>query len=190
MKTKELLQELRELNSRHIIQMKEWIYLDEKILNYKSGPDSWSMLECIEHLNRYARFYHPEICKSIQSADQEPAPEFRSGWLGNYFAQMMLPKQGMKKIRTFADMNPNGSELNVSVLEEFSGNLEELSGLLDAAARVNLNKVKTSISISRWIRLKLGDTFRVVIYHNQRHVLQAAKVLSDIDVSKEQAVKP
>lgn len=184
MKTKELLQELRELTERHIAQVKEWIYLDEKILNHKDGPDSWSVLECIEHLHRYACFYHPEIRKRIQSADHDPVPEFRSGWLGNYFAQMMLPKEGMKKIRTFADMNPNGSKLNVSVLETFIRSLEELPGLLDAAARVNLNKVKTSISISRWIRLKLGDTLRVVIYHNQRHIRQAEKVLSAIGVSK------
>ena len=30
-------------------------------LNYKTNPDSWSMLECLEHLNRYARYYLPEL---------------------------------------------------------------------------------------------------------------------------------
>ncbi|RXM56703.1 hypothetical protein BOQ60_25350, partial [Chryseobacterium sp. CH1] len=31
---------------------------------------------------------------------------------------------------------------------------------------IDLEKTKTSISISKLIKLKLGDTFRFVIYHN------------------------
>ncbi|MFM7022373.1 MAG: hypothetical protein ACKOXB_05295 [Flavobacteriales bacterium] len=52
--------------------------------------------------------------------------------------------------------------------------------LLEAAGKVDLKKVKTSVSISKFIRLRLGDTFRFVIYHNQRHIAQAQKVLTFI----------
>lgn len=45
------------------------------------------------------------------------------------------------------------------------------------AQQVSLNKTKTGISISTWIKLKLGDTFKVVIYHNKRHIVQALKAL-------------
>lgn len=41
---------------------------------------------------------------------------------------------------------------------------------------IDLNKTKTAISISKWFKLKLGDTFKVVIYHNERHIAQARKV--------------
>ena len=41
----------------------------------------------------------------------------------------------------------------------------------------NLTKVKTSITISNWIKLRLGDTFRFVIHHNLRHVVQAKNLL-------------
>ena len=48
-----------------------------------------------------------------------------------------------------------------------------------ASKNVNLDKIKTAISISKLIRLKLGDTFRVLIYHNERHIKQAEKVLHE-----------
>lgn len=44
------------------------------------------------------------------------------------------------------------------------------------ARNKDLGKIKTSISISKWIKLKLGDTFRVIIYHNERHIVQANKI--------------
>jgi hypothetical protein len=48
--------------------------------------------------------------------------------------------------------------------------------LLDKAKNVSLGKTKTGISISKLIKLKLGDTFRFVIYHNIRHIEQAKRV--------------
>jgi uncharacterized protein (DUF2249 family) len=47
--------------------------------------------------------------------------------------------------------------------------------LLEIARSKNLNRIRTSISISKLIKLKLGDTLRVVIYHNGRHLQQALR---------------
>src|SRR5690606_41809639 len=52
--------------------------------------------------------------------------------------------------------------------------------LLEASKRVDLTQVKTSISISKWIKLRLGDTLRVVIYHNRRHIVQALKLVPSV----------
>ena len=49
--------------------------------------------------------------------------------------------------------------------------------LMFILSSLDLNKIKTAISISKWIKLKLGDTFRVVVYHNERHIKQANKIL-------------
>ena len=34
-------------------------------LNWKQNSESWSVLECLEHLNLYGYFYIPEIEKTI-----------------------------------------------------------------------------------------------------------------------------
>lgn len=152
----------------------------EEILNRRETDSSWSVLECLEHLNLYGDYYLPEIEKSILRAKPETKQGiFKSGWLGNYFAHSMLPKKGevKNKMKTFNDKNPIHSTLDKTTIDRFLKQQEKMLDLLDMANRVNLNKTKTSISISRLIRLKLGDTFRFTIYHIERHILQAEKAL-------------
>jgi hypothetical protein len=71
----------------------------------------------------------------------------------------------------------------VDVITKFLDQQKQLLELLTKAQSVDLNKVKTSISISRWIKLRLGDTLRVVIYHNQRHMKQAGRILAAVKVT-------
>lgn len=152
--------------------------LPETALNQKADETSWSALECLEHLNLYGRFYLPELSGRIQNTRFESESFFRSGWLGNYFANSMLPKAKPNKMKTFKNMNPLNSRLDKNqVINEFVNQQEELLRLLEAARKVSLNKTKTGVSISKAIKLKLGDTFRFVIYHNQRHMLQAERNL-------------
>lgn len=141
-------------------------------LNWKFDADSWSILECIEHLNLYGDFYLPEIESRIQSSKYKPDLYFKSGLLGNYFATSMLPKEKLNKMKTFKDKNPNGSKLERNVIDKFLKQQQKTLELLDFAKNVSLSKTKTAISISKLIKLRLGDTFRVVIYHNQRHLVQ------------------
>lgn len=148
-----------------------------KELNYKEAPEKWSALECIAHLNRYGDFYLPEIENQIRESGYAPEKVFKSGFLGNYFAESMLPKKNFKKMKTFRDKDPIGSRLDKEEIGTFLVHQHKLLELLDAAREVSLGKTKTAVSISKWIKLKLGDTFRVVIYHNQRHLVQAKKAL-------------
>lgn len=80
-------------------------------------------------------------------------------------------------MKTFNEMNPMGKKLDKSVLETFIAQLNQMLQILETARNKDLNRIKTSISISKWIKLKLGDTLRIVIYHNHRHILQAKKAL-------------
>lgn len=91
----------------------------------------------------------------------------------------MLPKEKLNKMKTFKDKNPIGSGLDKRTIERFINQQEQLLNLLDKSKEIDLNKIKTAISISKWIKLKLGDTFRVVIYHNDRHIVQANKILDE-----------
>lgn len=148
----------------------------EAQLNYKQHSESWSALECLEHLNLYGRFYLPEIEKCIQQRKGKSEPVFKSGWLGNYFANSMLPKQKLNKMKTFKNMNPLNSKLDKKVIDEFISQQHQMLRLLEESRKVSLNKTRTAISISKLIKLKLGDTFRFVIYHNQRHMVQAQRI--------------
>ena len=57
--------------------------------------------------------------------------------------------------------------------------------LLSLAHDKNLNNIRIPISINKWIKIKLGDTFRFVIYHNERHIQQAKRVLKETNSKDE-----
>ncbi|NRA50814.1 MAG: DinB family protein [Phaeodactylibacter sp.] len=177
MQSSALLSDLKARTMENIDRAKQLQTLPLNQLNHKASAESWSALECIEHLNRYGDFYLPEIRSRIQNALYPATEQFKTGWLGNYFAKSMLPKERLNKMKTFAAMNPNGSQLKETVLLTFVEQQNEMLRCLEQAESVDLTKTKTSISISSWIKLRLGNTFRVVIYHNQRHLVQAERAV-------------
>lgn len=148
-------------------------------LNYKKSPESWSILECIEHLNLYGDFYLPEIQKQVLAAKTVNVNStVKSGILGNYFANSMGIKNGkVNKMKTFKDKNPINSQLSVTTIDRFLKQQQLLTSLLMQSKSVDLTKSKTAISISSLIKLRLGDTLRFLVYHIERHMQQAERVL-------------
>jgi hypothetical protein len=156
---------------------------NETELNWKENSESWSVLECLEHLNLYGFFYISGIEKTILNSKHITEIEFKSGFLGNYFAESMLPKQQLNKMKTFKDKNPLNSRLDRTVIDEFINQQNRLMNLLDKSKIVSLNKNKVPITLTKWIKLKLGDTFRFVIYHNIRHLNQIENNLKSQNTS-------
>lgn len=175
-----LLNELKIQTQEHILFAENLLQETDEKLNSRISHESWSVLECLEHLNRYGNFYIPEISHRISSSTTSHTSSFKPGILGNYFTQSMLPREKLNKMKTFKNMNPINSQLDKNVVEEFIRQQLRLLELLKKARNIDLNKVKTNISISKLVKLKLGDTFRFVIYHNARHILQAERVLKNL----------
>ncbi|PIF45270.1 DinB family protein [Chryseobacterium sp. 52] len=177
--TSQLLDELKILTQQHIRCAENLLQETEEKLNFRASENSWSALECLEHLNRYGDFYIPEITLSISSSKTSPKYTFKPGILGNYFTKMMLPKEKLNKMKTVKSMNPIHSQLNKNTVNVFIKQQHQFLELLEKARKADLEKVKTGISISKLLKLRLGDTLRFVIYHNERHIKQAETVLTN-----------
>lgn len=174
--SEKLILDLIERTRLNINEVKKFsMYSDE--LNYRFGQGSWNILECIEHLNLYGDYYIPAIKMAIQGSNSFADPYFKSGLIGNYFAQLMLPRDKVNKMKTFSDKNPLDAVLDKTTLEHFVLQQEQMLSLLDISRKVDLNSIKIPVSFTKLVRLKLGDTFRFVIYHNERHIVQANKIL-------------
>ena len=94
----DLLEDLIERTQENIKKVEQLQLLPEESLNKRNSQNSWSILECIEHLNRYSDFYLPEIETRISSSLYQASENFRSGLLGNYFALSMLPKEKLNSM--------------------------------------------------------------------------------------------
>lgn len=176
MQSEKLIQTLLD-QTRQIINQAEKLKLyDLNTLTWKENEISWSILECLEHLNLYGDFYLPQIENKIKKSTTETDLEFKSGILGNYFAKSMLPKEKLNKMKTFKDKNPLNADLDRIVIDKFINQQIKLLDLLNQSRNVSLNKVKIQISISSLIKLKLGDTFQFFINHIIRHLKQIDKL--------------
>lgn len=170
-----LIKELMTLIEQSISSVQKFKSLPESKLNFKTNATEWSILECIEHLNLYGDFYLPEIEKVLLESEQKSENNFfKSGFIGNYFANLMKTKNGkIKKMKTPKDKNPINSSLSITTIDRQLKQLEKLKILLEQSRTVNLTKIKIAISLTKFIKLRLGDTLRFVVYHIERHILQA-----------------
>lgn len=183
MQSKTLLADMT-ARTNTIIQTVEakFVPLTVEQLNKKPSAESWSILECLAHLNNYGDYYLVQIEDKMKASNHVKSSTFTSGWLGNYFANTMIVKEGkIKKMSSPKEMNPaigaTTSTLDKTVIREFLDQQKRLLKLLEAAQNSNLTKIKIPITLTTLLKIRLGDTFRFVIFHNERHVLQAGKVV-------------
>lgn len=175
MQTLDLIVDLIKITEENKIQAERLFEYPISKLKRKKNAKSWNALECIEHLNRYGDFYIPEIRTRIQSSKHPKSVQFKPGVLGNYFAQSMLPKNRPNKMKTFKVMDPLECRLESNVIHKFIEQQNSLLEILNEVKNHDLTRIKTSVSISKFIKLRLGDTLRVVIFHNLRHIEQAKR---------------
>ena len=65
MGSEELINDLISRTKKVLDQSRTYLHLQESKLNYRNSPESWSPLECLEHLNLNGRFYLKEIKERI-----------------------------------------------------------------------------------------------------------------------------
>jgi len=180
-----LLQTLRQqVSGFQATVTQDFSHLPAPILLASPAYGKWSVAQCLEHLNSYGRYYIPVLEKALQKAEQlrsTPAKDFKGSWIGNYFTNLMQPRENgqlRSRMKSPKDHQPSAKLDSDLVIRTFLQQQQAIGGLLQRAQKVNIQTVKVPISISRWIKLSAGDTFRFLIAHEQRHLLQASQALA------------
>ena len=185
-KSSELLQGL--LKQIVAIQYKAENRFGEKadaVLQHIPAPGKWSAVQCLEHLNTYGRYYLPELEKAIAIAEKKnsrPETTFKSSWLGAYFTRLMQPQdngQLRSKMKSPKGHIPALNPDLATVLQEFTGQQRQMEALLLRAEKINIRQHKVPTSLSRVIKLSVGDTLGFLTAHINRHVLQAERAMAN-----------
>jgi uncharacterized damage-inducible protein DinB len=185
-KSEELINELK-ADVQNILTAAEYIKGSEKgKLVYQPAKDKWSVVQVLEHLNAYGRYYLPLIETSVSERNAPKDAWFTSGRMGEYFISIMKPtnvyeiKNKMKAMKDYSFQN----SLNVeNVVNEFLDQQQKMLQLLDNARESNLNTIRIPITLTKMLKLKLGDIFRFLIAHEQRHMIQARNTLKTTGVA-------
>lgn len=149
-------------------------------LNWKKNVDKWSILECLEHLNRYHAYYNTAIKQALVAAKTDTKDtSYKNGWFGKMSIDMMSP-DNLKKQKAITKFNPTGSQLTKDTVTQFLKYQEELLTLLEQAKSKNISQRKVPVEFFKLMRMKIGDALAFVVTHEQRHILQAQNVLKDL----------
>lgn len=154
---------------------------DPGVLLQQPSPGKWSVIQVLEHLNMYGNHYLPALEKALLRA-KPSSPFFKPGWLGDYFTRIMQPKDGVvsNKMQTPKSHQPTAKPDAFPVIQTFSTQQLYLLQLLEQAKEKNIGSVRVPISLTRFIKMKAGDTFRFLIAHEQRHFVQIANTLQKV----------
>jgi hypothetical protein len=157
--------------------------MSENQLNWKPSPQVWSLSEIFAHLNEYARFYHEALLKRIENTRfREPKESFTSSPLGRSAWQSMKLGNARNVKRRFRSPKAYDPLITPSIVsggdvQTLKQKQEEFLTILEKALAVNIRKVKVPISVSKLVRLRLGDALLFVAYHNERHFQQAINLI-------------
>ena len=175
----ELIRVIKDITEENILQMNRLVSkMSESQLNWNPNPGVWSITQVLAHLNAYANYYHPTLIKKMEGTRfTNVKEEFISSPLGkSAWKSMKLgnAKNVKRKFKAPKGYNPYTDSTLVTGNEvaTFLERQQELLNIADSASQVNLKRIKIPISISKIVRLRLGDALLFITYHNERHMQQ------------------
>lgn len=181
----ELIKELSRLSKRlSEIVLYDFEDLDNVQLNWKAMPNQWSIAECLLHINLFFAHYLPIIQKELVKNKKQAQQRYRSGFLGDFLVKRVQLGDNHslgRSLKSQAIFKPDSEEVlsGIDIIQDYQQHQKKLKMLLDAALLSNLESIRIPFAPLPFIRLRLGDLFRFIVFHNERHIVQAQRVRSE-----------
>jgi hypothetical protein len=156
--------------------------LSEDQVRFQPGPGSWSVVECVEHMNVTAGLYSPLMAEVVRGGRQRgllAQPPYKGGtWVGRLLLWSLNDAPAKKrKVKAPGIFQPVASELeSARVWDGFRTQHQRWKDLLQEADGLDLGGLIFGTPISRWVRVSLAQAFEIHCLHEERHLGQAENV--------------
>ncbi|HWS55843.1 MAG TPA: DinB family protein [Pyrinomonadaceae bacterium] len=148
-------------------------------VNWKPGPERWSVGQCFEHLMKANAGFVP-VLERIARGERRGSAWERWSPLSGFFGRLIegsLAKDGGRAFKAPRKLVPSASDIAPDVVEQFAAHQTELAALMRAAAAsADLKRTIVTSPVSGFITYSLLDAFRIVVTHERRHLRQARRV--------------
>ena len=153
--------------------------LSDAQFHWQPRPDSWSVAQCLEHLNVTARLYLPRLDAGIADAIRRglyrPGP-FTYSWIGRLMVYIVEPTTRVRA-RAPKPFQPTHGRPRQEVMAAFRGYQVQYVDRLRQANGLDLARARVSSPVVEWLRIPLGSGFAMMTAHSRRHLGQARRVL-------------
>lgn len=166
--------------AKHRSQLAHLRSLPETQLRTAPKPGKWSVTECIEHLNLTYVHYLPKIQAALQTPQSSGTSAYRQGIFGGMMINSMQPKGEKRGIpmKTFAKFIPQTAGKTTSaIFDAYTDHLDQIEACIKQSEGLDLNGNRIVSAIGPVLKFKLGDCYRFLMAHDDRHLLQAEKLL-------------
>ena len=154
--------------------------LSDEQFAWPPAPESWSVAECIEHLNATARQYLPMLDEGVSDAIRRslysPGP-YSYNWIGRLMVYLVQPTTRLRGQAPKA-FQPASGRPRHDVMAAFRAYQLQYVDRLHQANGLDLARARVSSPVAAWLRMSLGSGFAMMIAHERRHLAQARRVLS------------
>ena len=154
--------------------------LNDAQLRWTSGPSSWSIAQCLDHLTTTSKAFEPYLASGYQAGQREVAEcarQFPSGLVGSvgWLIKQVLPET-VRKVPAPKVFQPSQSPAIENVLEKFLKQQAEFLRFVRQAEGLDYNKTRLRSPVTPLMRYSLADAFVVTVVHGWRHLAQARRV--------------
>lgn len=153
--------------------------LSSEQLNWKPNAESWSIGQCFEHLIITNILYFPAIQNVIDGNHRNnffSKIPFSTNLISALMKNSLKPEQA-RKMKTFKVFEPSSSGVSPNIIGDFAENNRKLVEMFEACKNLEIDKIKIPEPLSPALNLRLDDAFEILLLHEQRHFLQAERVL-------------
>jgi hypothetical protein len=150
----------------------------ESQFNWRPDPRSWSMAECLLHLNivgdRYVHVLEKTLAEASAQGRTGQGP-LRHGRLARWILENTEPPP-RRKFKAPRSFTPSSGQPITAVLPTFLHLQEQLALQLEQASGLDLARIKAPAPGLGPVRLNLYLTFAWIAAHERRHLWQARQV--------------
>ncbi|MBK6729913.1 MAG: DinB family protein [Bacteroidetes bacterium] len=156
--------------------------LSSEQLNRKPSPESWSIGQVLDHMIVINESYHI-VVQNVRNGF------YKAGWLGNrkmitdFWFNMIyksIHPDNRKKSKTQTIWEPSESDVDADIVKQFLDQQERLKKLMDDSNDLVLSNTVIHSPAAKLITYTIGDAFKIIAAHEQRHLIQAKEVLKKI----------
>ena len=147
-------------------------------LNWKPGPDQWSIAQCFDHLVTANNAFFP-IFEKILSGEKKNTFWESLPWLPAFWGKMLIKAvapESTRKLKAPKIFHPSSSSIDQAVIPQFIDQQNQVIRYMKATEDLDLEKIKISSPVTNLITYSLMDAYKIIINHEKRHLLQAMRV--------------
>lgn len=159
--------------------------LSQAQLLWKPEPRSWSIAQCLDHLNAVSRVELPSVRRAIVEGRTRKLfghGPYRYGPIGRLLIKV-VDENARIRFKAPKAYLPAEATPPADVIRDFFQLQQELLDCIRDANGLDLARTKASILNYKHIRLSLGHDFKMFIVHAQRHLLQAQRIKNALPLS-------